>query len=495
MHILGTDNPDNLAGTAGDDQIEALASNDLAHGGAGNDSIDGGTGDDQLFGDAGADNLYGGDGRDLLDGGAGNDQLYGGDGADILVGGAGADQIFGGDGIDTVDYSASTAAVTLQNGTGAGGDAAGDVLDSVESVVGSAFDDKITVSGPLHGVIDGGAGDDILSGPGTLLGGDGNDLLLDGAAILDGGAGTDTLSTHLSDAGINLAKGYVSSTDGTLEQIHNVENVIADGHHIHITGTDGANVIDASHASGDNVLDGGAGDDTLIGSGENGAVNRFFGGSAGVIGDTIDGGGGDAVGTVVYNYIYYDSSPAAVHIDLRGLYQHGGDAEGDVISVGGDSSITGIIGSAFDDVIRGHDQDRTISLDTKVDTLIYGGDGNDTLIFSSGRDWMTGGAGADSFVYDDPRNGSFNFGDMIRDFSSAQGDKIDLSAIDADGNASNGDTAFHFVGLLATGSAPGLGEVGYTVHNDTIQLIAEASSEITLLVAGVTTLTASDFHL
>ncbi|MGK9232824.1 hypothetical protein KXS07_14330 [Inquilinus limosus] len=495
MHFLGTENPDNLTGTSGDDQIEALASNDVVHGAAGNDSLDGGTGDDQLFGDAGVDDLYGGNGRDLLDGGAGGDQLYGSDGADILVGGAGADLIFGGDGIDTADYSGSAAAVTLQNGAGTGGDAAGDVLDGVESVLGSAFNDKITVSGPLHGVIDGGAGDDILSGPGTLLGGDGNDLLLDGAAILDGGAGIDTFSTDLSDAAINLAKSYVSAMDGTLEQIRNIENVIANGHHIHVTGTAETNVIDASQASGDNVLDGGAGNDTLIGGTADATVNRFIGGAGA---DRFESAN---TGNLVYDYVYYDSSSAAVSINLRAGFFFGGDAEGDRISFAGEKAVTGIIGSAFDDTIQAGNGNHT-SLDNTVDYLFYGGDGNDTLAFGSGRDWMSGGAGADAFVYYDTDSGYYRrgFGDMIRDFSSAQGDKIDLSAIDADRDSSNGHTAFHFVGQDAD---PGIGEVGFTFHGGVLQVIAIAASDnnsrtsdsITVSLPGVATLTASDFHL
>jgi Ca2+-binding RTX toxin-like protein len=269
--------------------------------------------------------------------------------------------------------------------------------------------------------------------------------------------------------------------------------VISSGHHVRITGTDENNVIDASQSSGDNVLDGGAGNDTLIGGSANGTVNRFVGGAGG---DWFHGGSNDSAGgPIVYDYVYYDSSPAAVHIDLRTQFQHGGDAEDDTIQFGGDNAATGIMGSAFDDTIRGRDQDRTISFDTKFDSLIYGGDGNDTLIFGSARDWMSGGAGADTFVYDNPRNGGFHSGDMIRDFSSGQGDKIDLSAIDADGNPSNGNTAFHFVGLLNPGTDPGLGEVGFTVHNGAIQVVAEAEDKIAVVVAGVSTVTASDFHL
>jgi Ca2+-binding RTX toxin-like protein len=52
----------------------------------GNDTLDGGAGDDALLGGRGNDSLTGGDGNDLLAGGAGDDLLDGGAGNDLLVG-------------------------------------------------------------------------------------------------------------------------------------------------------------------------------------------------------------------------------------------------------------------------------------------------------------------------------------------------------------------------------------------------------------------------
>ena len=53
------------------------------------------------------------DGNDVLYGEAGSDSFYGYNGNDRMVGGSEADAFYGGDGIDTVDYSASTLAVTV----------------------------------------------------------------------------------------------------------------------------------------------------------------------------------------------------------------------------------------------------------------------------------------------------------------------------------------------------------------------------------------------
>ncbi len=65
---------------------------------------------------------------------------------------------------------------------------------------------------------------------------------------------------------------------------------------------------------------------------------------------------------------------------------------------------------------------------------INGGDGNDTIFGQEGRDFITGGAGNDS-LYGGSGNDVFVFGasnngvDTIHDFSTAQGDKLDVSAL------------------------------------------------------------------
>ncbi|MBC7477075.1 MAG: hypothetical protein H7317_03155 [Pseudorhodobacter sp.] len=80
-----------------------------------------------------------------------------------------------------------------------------------------------------------------------------------------------------------------------------------------------------------------------------------------------------------------------------------------------------------------------------------GASGNDTLLGGYGRDTMTGGVGADHFAFTAAGQTGKDAAtrDLIVDFSRAELDRIDLSAIDADGNFVNGKTAFHFIGNVA----------------------------------------------
>ncbi len=144
-----------------------------------------------LTGTSAADVLTGGAGDDTIAGGAGNDTLSGGDGDDRLEGGSGRDALNGGAGIDTASYAGSAAGVVvdLQTGKGSGGDAQGDLLSGIESLVGSGFADTLSGSAGVNAMF-GGAGNDVLRGRG-------------GADSLTGGAGADRFDFDaLTDSGL-----------------------------------------------------------------------------------------------------------------------------------------------------------------------------------------------------------------------------------------------------------------------------------------------------
>jgi Ca2+-binding RTX toxin-like protein len=100
----GVLNPLVMFGDEGGRSFSGGPNVDHLHGGAGHDSINGGEGNDYVEGGHGNDSLIGGGGNDELHGMAGDDVLVGGIGNDILIGGAGNDryEFASGDGIDQV---------------------------------------------------------------------------------------------------------------------------------------------------------------------------------------------------------------------------------------------------------------------------------------------------------------------------------------------------------------------------------------------------------
>ena len=218
-------------------------------------------------------------------------------GNDTLFGSAGADTLEGGDRTDTGDYAASDSAVTvnLQAGSGAGGTAAGDVLISIEDLVGSGFGDLLTGNAGAN-LLNGGDGADVL------IGGLGNDSLF-------GGIGVDTAdySAALLAVTVNLTTGLASGGAGN-DTLTGVENVI---------GTTSGDVLTGDAA--DNLLVGGARADTMAGG-------------TGV--DTVD----------------YAASAIGVIVNLANGNGKNGDAAGDMLS-----GIENVTGSLLNDSLTGDD--------------------------------------------------------------------------------------------------------------------------------------------
>ncbi|OWJ59481.1 calcium-binding protein [Inquilinus limosus] len=378
-------------------------------------------------------------GDDRIFGSTQADTLKGYDGNDTIRGGAGADTIDGGNGSDFANYQGSSAEVNvdLLNHTASGGDAQNDTLTNIENLYGSSNAD--TLSGDDNANIIGGEnGNDTLNGNGGndhLSGEAGDDTVNGGGGAdrLTGGAGADTLN---GDAGN--------------------DSVDAGADNDQISGGDGNDTLYGG--AGDDVLDGGVGNDILEGA-------------AGA--DTLTGG--DGIDTVSYA-----SSPGAVTVVMGGT-STGGDAEGDTMS-----GIEQVMGSAFDDSITG---------DANANTL-WGLAGNDTLTGGVGADVLKGGAGNDTFAYVSLADSTVALAgkDTVIDFST--GDKIDLSAIDADGNEGNGDTAFTF----DTGAFTGAGEIRVLAFANNrygvyIETTGDQTPESIINVYSDHALTAADFVL
>lgn len=145
--------------------------------------------------------ITGGTGNDTIRGGTGVDAINGGGGNDLIIAanGDGNDTINGGAGIDTLDYSATTGALTinlaLATGQVTGSLAGTDTVTAVENILAGAANDTITGDAAANN-LNGGAGNDIIrggTGNDALLGGLGDDQLFGNAGTdaLTGGAGAD----------------------------------------------------------------------------------------------------------------------------------------------------------------------------------------------------------------------------------------------------------------------------------------------------------------
>ncbi len=320
-----------------------------------------------ISGDVGADYLRGGAGDDTLLGQGGNDILRGDQGADVLDGGAGS--------LDWVYYNTSDAAVAVDLGanTASGGHATGDSITGVERVLGSDYDDTLTGDAGAN-YLRGGAGDDTLSGQG------GNDILRgdQGADVLDGGAGlSDWVYYNASNAAVAIDLGANTASGGHAagDSITGVERVLGSDYDDSLTGDGSAN-----------YLRGGAGDDTLSGQGGNDILRGDQGA------DILDGGAG------LSDWVYYNTSNAAVAVDLGANTASGGHAAGDSIT-----GVERVLGSDHDDTLTGDDGanhlrggagDDTLSGDDNADRL-EGGAGNDLLHGNHGKDTLLGGQGDD----------------------------------------------------------------------------------------------------
>ncbi|ATY30847.1 M10 family metallopeptidase C-terminal domain-containing protein [Sphingomonas psychrotolerans] len=137
-------------------------------------------------------------------------------------------------------------------------------------------------------------------------------------------------------------------------------------------------------------------------------------------------------------------------ISVTDVDQHGvrinGTTGSDIISetstVAGQPRATqwadGIFGLGGNDQLRGGGGDDTID----------GGANNDMLWGGAGADELFGGTGADQFHYAAVSDSLWVDRDRIADFKRSEGDKINLSAIDAD-LAASGNQAFSFIGTAA----------------------------------------------
>ncbi|WP_165356463.1 calcium-binding protein [Sphingosinicella sp. BN140058] len=541
--IQGLEGFNKLYGDYGDDEIR---------GGSFYDEIHGEAGADRLYGGAGWDWLYGGAGDDYLDGGEGNDTIRDDSGSDTIFGGAGFDSIEvnrSGDQSDTIVIDAGSGYDYIQLNVDSTGDVtvyadggAGDDAFRVDAMTGNAVltlgegNDKIYIGGYVpYGdrppvtitVKDFQPGDSFdLSGYNPVF----NDLrygdlwafLFGPARIVQ--AGQDTRIEFLRG---REGDAYVWDTILILEKAD--ANRFVRGYYFDTSPIYGSDLDETIVGEWTNTLNMSQGGNDTVSLSNN--DNRFYFGGAYTGEDTIRGGSEYGNDTLILQGVY--GSGAAVllgepnihsierlrllsgadteffHLAPEGTrYQYNlklldslagapdkyeanpnflvdastlRSGEGAIVDASAETTVRYVLnGGAGDDrFLGGGGGDE-----------LHGGGGNDHLRGGGGADQLFGGSGSDTFEYAATTDSTAAARDSIADF--ARLDRIDLSAIDADGNAGNGNQDFRFVGAAAFGGSAGEVRViadvnsagGWLVEGDfdgdriadvSIQVVAESS--------------------
>jgi Ca2+-binding RTX toxin-like protein len=418
------------------------------------DALDGVTNDsDTIYGRGGNDTISGLGGHDDIYGGDGNDTIFGNGGNDHIYGGSGADDIDGGNGDDMLRYDNSTqgVSVSLLSGTGLGGAAEGDTFTGIENVSGSSFGDFLAGDDGGNGLF-GNGGDDLLMGGGgrdALWGDSGSDMLKGGGGDdhLAGGDGVDTAAYVESNAGVSVSLIDDSAYGGeaTGDTFDSIENLIGSIHADSLWGTNSSNMLNGWN--GNDTLKGYGGADSLYG--DDGADSLY--GMDGI--DTLHGDGGN---DMLDGGAGGDTMIGGVGNDTY-IVDAGGDVVSEVVGQGFDQVWTSVSytlapGSEVE-VFETTDPTAATAIDlvgNAFNNTITGNNGANIIAGGLGIDTLRGNGGADAFLWSSIAEvGS----DDVVDYSSAEGDVLHFTNIDAD-EILGGDQNFTFIGTAAF-TAPG----------------------------------------
>jgi len=434
------------------------------------ENLSGSTYADSLVGNASANSLTGDGGNDYLDGGDGADTLQGGEGNDFLTGGAGSDTLLdssttsndkyyfaAGGGIDLVTDNGGSNVYQFQwNGT--------DAIATSSS--GSTLSVTIGAGGTAYGAI--------------ITGDMSSSSIHFGAALVhavpfgsfagsDVNAPTNSTRSYVFDgSGVTYTSNPGTSANQTINGNDTLFGITA--HDVLYAGSGGDYVYGLA---GNDTLYGEAGADRLYGADGN---DTLYGGADGDFlygdndSDTLYGGdandqlwGGSGI-----DLLYGDAGGDQLHGDDGDDLIYGAtgtdtiDGDGGNDTLYGEADVDVMRGGAGNDTLYGGDANDSLYGDDTAGTIagagndilyggagadtIRGGDGNDTIYGQTGGDVMYGNAGADTFVFDNAVDAM----DQILDFSTAQGDVIDISALTSF-NSSLGHAIADFVNIYTSG--------------------------------------------
>ncbi|KRA66514.1 hypothetical protein ASD79_04420 [Caulobacter sp. Root655] len=403
-----------------------------------------------ILGSSGADTLTGGSGDDVIAGNGGVDTIRGGGGADFLYGGAGADTFVYGAGDSTLlhwdviaDFASGQDKIDVSAADG--GNVVIARFGATSFVyfggVGTGFS-AVQVYGDIQ------AADLIVSGAVTgvtMFGSFGNETLRGGAGkdVLVGGLGQTTL---IGGDGADILYGG-AGTDTFLYQSISHSNFTA--YDLIIGFTSGTDKIDISAIDGGKIT-----------------LARYEGVT--FIYSAPDSGGN------------FQSAIAVQGTTLKGT---------DLIISGGANQAFTLVGDGASHNVA------DVLVGAGGNDILYGLDGADTLTGGGGADFLVGGTGADTFVFLAVTDSSPIASDLVYDFTSAQGDRVNLSGIDA--KTGGGDDAFTVVttfsnvsGQLIIGAADGSG-----YHHLSGDVNGDGVADFVIALQVIGTLTATDLIL
>lgn len=155
--------------------------------------------------------------------------------------------------------------------------------------------------------------------------------------------------------------------------------------------------------------------------------------------------------------VYLDGGPNDGHArgNIFNALLYNGDTRSLIENAKGGSGNDKIVGNQVANVLTGNSGNDKLYGEAGNDTL-YGSSGNDVLCGGTGADRLSGGSGADKFLFRTISESTAlaSGRDTITDFIAKDGDRIDLSGIDANSKLA-GDQAFTFIGSKAFSGAYG----------------------------------------
>ncbi len=343
--------------------------------------------------------------------------------------GMGGNDIIFGNGNTRISYTSATSGVTVdlaaagangQTGTATGDASVGtDIIKGgVTFVRGSNFNDALRGAAGNE-LFEGGAGDDFIDGRGGL-----DTVRYD----------TSTTSQSYGAVGmtVNMAAGIVTGRDGTAAGIVGIDTLRGIES---IRGTHSNDVYDATDFGAAGFQNPNAHNFSNFVFTDNVSNN-------GITFNDFEGlGGNDSIIGNGFTRINYSNATGGVTVDLASGSAFSTLAN-DAASIGVDtfSGVTRVRGSNFDDVILGDNLANNLDGQGGNDRL----DGRGTTA-PGATDFLSGGAGADTFVY----SNGYGLANFL-DFNIGQGDKIDLSGV-------FGMTSFGAVMAIAQASQTGTG--------------------------------------